>query len=89
MPIIGNQEPPPIQPLYFKSLKELDGWIPGALERYHDGILKYSPRSLQPAVDAQANGKLLVILPCLRIFGDLTLLQVCHDYKVNINELIP
>ena len=71
MPIIGNQEPPPVQPLYFKSLKELDDWLPGRVRGRYDGILKYSPRSLHPAVDAPAKGKLLVISAYPWIFGGL------------------
>jgi len=67
MPIVGYKESPPNQPLYFKSLKELDAWLPGGLGRHYDGILKYSPRSLKSAaVDAPAKGKLLASLLALR-----------------------
>jgi len=71
MPIAGNKESPPNQPLYYKSLKELDTWLPGRLERHYDGILKYSPRSLKPAVDAPAKGKLLASLLSLRLLMTL------------------
>jgi hypothetical protein len=90
MPIVGNKEPPPTQPLYFKSLKELDNWLPGRLGRQYDGTLKYPP-SLKAADDAgSAKGKLLASLTMLYgFFMSSNVLQVCHDYKVDTNEAIP
>ncbi|KAJ3508188.1 hypothetical protein NLJ89_g5891 [Agrocybe chaxingu] len=57
MPVRGKTEPNPYQPLYFRSLKELDAWVPGQSAKY-DGILKY--RARKPDLSSATRGKLLV-----------------------------
>lgn len=59
MPILGDSEPPSVQPLYFKSLLELDKWTPGQAGNRYDGILKFKPRESTSTLENR--GKLLVI----------------------------
>ena len=59
MPLLGDSEPPPVQPLYFKSLLELDNWTPGKAGNRYDGVLKFKPRAFDS--NSQNRGKLLVI----------------------------
>ena len=59
MPILGDSIPPSAQPLYFKSLLELDKWTPGQASDRYDGILKYTPRGSDPST-VKSRGKLLV-----------------------------
>ena len=58
MPILGDSVPPSVQPLYFKSLIELDKWTPGQADRY-DGVLKFKPRGSDSSSE-KSRGKLLV-----------------------------
>jgi mannosyl-glycoprotein endo-beta-N-acetylglucosaminidase len=59
MPILGGLEPPRFQPLYFKSLLELDKWVPGQAGNRYDGVLKFKPRKSNSNLENR--GKLLVI----------------------------
>ena len=59
MPILGSLVPPPVQPLYFKSLLELDKWTPGQAGNRYDGILKFKPRESESS-SKNSKGKLLV-----------------------------
>ena len=56
MPILGGSVPPSVQPLYFKSLLELDKWTPGQAGNRYDGVLKFKPRESSE----KSRGKLLV-----------------------------
>ena len=58
MPILGSSEPPPVQPLYFESLLDLDKWTPGQAGNRYDGVLKYIPRESDSR--SGTRGKLLV-----------------------------
>lgn len=58
MPLLGKADPPPQQPLFYKSLQELDEWSPGG---QYDGIIKFKPRT--PAAISMNRGKLLVRIP--------------------------
>ena len=60
MPILGGSIPPSVQPLYFKSLLELDKWTPGQAGNRYDGVLKFKPR--ESGSSEGTRGKLLVIL---------------------------
>ncbi|KAF9040778.1 hypothetical protein BJ165DRAFT_321940 [Panaeolus papilionaceus] len=58
MPLRGSIEPEPAEPLYFKSLEELDDWWPKRKPNQYDNILPYRPRRVD--LNAQGKGKLLV-----------------------------
>ncbi|KAF8164722.1 glycoside hydrolase family 85 protein [Crassisporium funariophilum] len=58
MPILGTVEATPSQPLYFKSLQELDAWIPGNAGNRYDGIVRYKARRSDNK--SENRGKLLV-----------------------------
>ena len=62
MPILGASVPPPVQPLYFRSLLELDKWTPGQAGNRYDGILKFKPRGSDSSSEksSTSRGKLLV-----------------------------
>jgi hypothetical protein len=42
MPVLGTADPPPQQPLFYRSLQEFDGWSPGG---DHDETVKFKPRN--------------------------------------------
>ena len=61
MPILGGSVPPSVQPLYFKSLLELDRWTPGQANNRYDGILKFKSRKSNSISHSEkGRGKLLV-----------------------------
>ncbi|PPR04914.1 hypothetical protein CVT24_007158 [Panaeolus cyanescens] len=57
MPLRGSIEPEPSEPLYFKSLKELDDWWFKRKHDQYDNVLPYRARSID--LNAQGKGKLL------------------------------
>ena len=69
MPVLGKADPPPKQPLFYKSLQELDSWSP---DRHYHGIVKYKSRI--PA-EKSNKGRLLVrsTIICDSRFGILNL----------------
>ncbi|KAF8959452.1 glycoside hydrolase family 85 protein [Flammula alnicola] len=78
MPITGKTDPAPFQPLYFKSLKELDDWSPGTAPKRHEGIVKYIDRG--PSIDSLNKGKLLV---CHDYKGGYTESLFARSYTFN------
>ena len=69
MPILGDTVPPSAQPLYYKSLTELDKWTPGQAGNRYDGVLKYKPRESDSNL-SKNRGKLLVIFAVIHYLKD-------------------
>ncbi|KAH9483196.1 Cytosolic endo-beta-N-acetylglucosaminidase 1 [Psilocybe cubensis] len=78
MPITGKTIPHSRQPLYFKSLKELDNWSAGGASNRYDGIVKYQSR--RPGVESLNRGKLLV---CHDYKGGYTESPFARSYTFN------
>jgi len=67
MPVLGTADPPPQQPLFYRSLQEFDGWSPGG---DYDETVKFKPRKL--AENLMNRGRLLVRIYCNPRFQILT-----------------